>query len=65
MEALSENTHYSQTASVQDQFRDLIVRVLRDQQFLSVVVVIDALDECFTENNEGWRELLQTVFRLG
>ncbi len=61
MEALSNDSHYSQTATVHAQFRDLIVGALQDQQFLSVVIVLDALDECFTEDNEDGRELLQTV----
>ncbi len=56
MEALFEKSDYSQ-----DEFRDLIVEAVQDQQYLSVVVVIDALDECFTEDNVDWRELLQTV----
>ncbi len=61
MEALSNYSHYSQTASVEHQFRDLIAGALQDQQFLSVVVVLDALDECFTEDNEDWKELLQSI----
>ncbi len=58
MEALSETSHYSQ-----DEFRDLIVNALQDQQSLSVFFVIDALDEYFTENNDSgdWRSLLRTV----
>ncbi len=61
MEALSDRSRHSQTASVEEQFRDLIVNAMKDQQCLSVVVVIDALDECFTEDNEDWRALLKTV----
>ncbi len=61
VEALSNKPHYSQTASVEEQFRDLIVNAMKDQQCLSVVVVIDALDECLTEDNEDWRALLQTI----
>ncbi len=61
METLSDKSYYSQTASVEDQFRDLIAKAMRNQQFLSVVVVFDALDECFTEDNEHWRALLKTV----
>ncbi len=62
MEMLSDSdSHYSQTASVEDQFRDLIVKAMLDQQFISVVVIIDALDECFTDDNEHWRALLRTV----
>ncbi len=41
MESLSDKSNYSQTASVEDQFRDLIAKAIRDQQFLSVVVVFD------------------------
>ncbi len=61
MEALLNDSHYSPTASVHAQFRDLIAGALQDQQFLSVVVVLDALDECFTEDNKDWKELLQSV----
>ncbi len=61
MEALSDRSRYSQTASIEEQFRDLVVNAMYDQQCLSVVVVIDALDECFTEDNEDWRALLKTV----
>ncbi len=56
-----ERSHNSQITSVADQFRDLIVKTMQDQRYLSVVVVIDALDECFTEKNEDWRVLLQTI----
>ncbi len=63
METLSESSLYSQTASVGDQFRDL-VKAMQDQHSLSVVVVIDALDECFAEYNEHWRTLLEP-FQVG
>ncbi len=56
MEALSEKSRYSQ-----DEFLDLIVEAVRAQQCLSIVVVLDALDECFTDDNEDWRTLLETV----
>ncbi len=61
MEALSTSSRYSETASIEEQFRDLVVNAMKDQQCLSAVVVIDALDECFTEDNEDWRALLQTI----
>ncbi len=61
MEALSNQSNYSQSASIEDQFHDLIVKTMQDQQCLSVVIIIDALDECFTEDNEHWRAFLQTV----
>jgi len=61
MEALSDRSRYSQTASIEERFRDLVVNAMYDQRCLSVVVVIDALDECFTEDNEEWRALLKTV----
>ncbi len=64
MEMLSELEkpyHYAQSASIEDQFRCLIVNAMQDQQFLSIVVVLDALDEYFTEDDEHWRELLQSV----
>lgn len=50
MEVLLEESHYAKTASIQRQFSDLIVGVLQDQQCLSIVVIIDALDECFSED---------------
>ncbi len=59
METLSEN--YSRIASIEDQFRDVIVKAMRDQQFLSVVVVLDGLDEFLTDDDEHWRALLDTV----
>ncbi len=67
MEALfdvnSDKPHHSHKTSVEEQleFRDVIVNALRDQQFLSVVTVLDALDEWFTDDNEDWRALIQTV----
>ncbi len=60
MEALSDMSH-SESASVEARFHDLVVKAMEDQQCLSVVVVIDALDECYIEDNEDWRWLLQTV----
>ncbi len=53
--------HYSQSASVEDQFRDLIVNTMQDQQFLSIVIILDALDEYITKDNKHWRRLLRTV----
>ncbi len=67
MEALfdvnSDKPRHSHKTSVEEQleFRDVIVNALRDQQFLSVVTVLDALDEWFTDDNEDWRALIQTV----
>ncbi len=60
MEALTNESYFSQSVSVEVRFRDLVVRAMQDQQCLSVVLVIDALDECFTDN-EDWRALLQTI----
>ncbi|KLO08314.1 WD40 repeat-like protein [Schizopora paradoxa] len=40
---------------------DLMFRAISDQQYLPVVAVIDALDECFMEDNAQWKELLDTV----
>jgi len=60
MEALCDMSH-SENVSVEARFHDLVVKAMEDQQCLSVVVVIDALDECFTEDNEDWRALLQTI----
>ncbi len=59
METLSDSdSHYSQITSVEDQFQDLVVKVMWDQQFLSIVIVIEALDECLTEDYDHWRALL-------
>ncbi len=56
MEALSKKSPI-----FQHEFRDLIVKAVRAQQCLSVVFVLDALDECFTDDNEDWRDLLQSI----
>ncbi len=61
MEALTNESYFSQSVSVEVRFWDLVVRAMQVQQCLSVVLVIDALDECFTEDNEDWRALLQTI----
>ncbi len=62
MEALFEKLQQSRTA-VEHQllFRDIAVRAIREQHGLSIVAVIDALDECFTGDSETggrfWRQL--------
>ncbi len=65
MEALfdSEELHYSQTASVQDQFHNLIVKTM--QQSGPIVVVLDALDECSADDNEDGRGTFGDRCRLG
>ncbi len=62
MEALFEKSHYSEIV-VDEQlgFRDITIKAIQDQQCLSFVAVIDALDECFTGKNEDWRVLLETI----
>lgn len=57
MEALYVG-HYS--PGDQLPFRNLVIDVLHQQQYLSVVAVIDALDECFTDDSEQWSAFLQT-----
>ncbi|KLO05135.1 WD40 repeat-like protein, partial [Schizopora paradoxa] len=39
----------------------LLFKAIEDQQCLPVVAVIDALDECSTEDHEQWRKFLQAV----
>lgn len=65
MEVLSakSDSHYSRTASVEDQFYELVVGVLQNQQCLSVVVILEALDKYLTEDDEHGRALLKTVAR--
>lgn len=58
---LTRGPRYSETAPVENQFGDLIVKALQEQQFLFVVAVIDGLDECFTVDDEHWRALLKTI----
>ncbi len=61
METLSENLPYFRIASVEDQFHNLIVKAMRDLQFLPVVVILDGLNEGLTDDDEHWRALLETI----
>lgn len=47
----------------QEDYRDLIIKAAGIQQCLPVIVIIDALDECFTnlEDDEPSRKFLRTV----
>ncbi len=71
MEVLSKKEkstrEYPKDAKVQDQFRDLIKSPLvkhagspsADSPF--AVIVIDALDECLTTDDDDWNDLLRTL----
>ncbi|KLO07241.1 hypothetical protein SCHPADRAFT_657824 [Schizopora paradoxa] len=45
----------------QGEFLSLIINAIEEQHCLPVVAVIDALDECFTEDKDHWRTLLQII----
>ncbi len=64
---LSEKEEYPNDAKVADQFRDLIEEPLRKHAEAPsagspyAVIVIDALDECLTSDDDDWKDLLRTL----
>ncbi len=69
VKVLSENEEYHKDAKVRDQFQHLIDAPLRKHAATPsesagspfAVIVIDALDECLTTNDDDWKDLLRTL----
>ncbi len=67
MKVLSEKKEYPKDAKVRDQSRDLIEAPLRKHAKAAsagspcAVIVIDALDECLTTDDDDWKDLLRTL----